>query len=231
MPALSHAMQHKIFYQQLWETDFQGESNMHQIVVTVLCHLHPPFPWDELPLFWYRKTQLSAGSPTISTGSSLLSLEIGGKRWREMVALNSVNVWFSLRFLCRQRSYPRLALVHGWLFPGKIPDAQKGTNRDRQAKSRNPFEPPLYQPLIYWDVFCLLTVEVFLLTVRLFYLWCGNRNRKAKANFRPFAYGWTSVGSVLLAVENRFGLLTYGSQRRPSRISTASKTDPTEAQP
>ena len=34
----------------------QGESNMHQIVVTILCRLHPPFPQGELALFRYRKT-------------------------------------------------------------------------------------------------------------------------------------------------------------------------------
>ena len=34
----------------------QGESNMHQIVVTVSCRLCPPFPEGEFAVFRYRKT-------------------------------------------------------------------------------------------------------------------------------------------------------------------------------
>ena len=31
---------------------------MHEIVVTILCRLHPPFPQAELELFRYRKIPL-----------------------------------------------------------------------------------------------------------------------------------------------------------------------------
>ena len=34
----------------------QGESNMHQIVVSVSCRLCPLFPEGDFAVFWYRKT-------------------------------------------------------------------------------------------------------------------------------------------------------------------------------
>ena len=44
----------------LWRFDthvsVQGESNLHQIVVTILCRLGPPFPQGELALLRYWKT-------------------------------------------------------------------------------------------------------------------------------------------------------------------------------
>ena len=41
---------------------FQGESNMHQIVVTVLCRLRPPFAEGEFAVFWYQKPLFSGKS-------------------------------------------------------------------------------------------------------------------------------------------------------------------------
>ena len=74
----------------------QGESNLHQIVVTVLCRLRPPSPLEKLALFQYWKTPF----PVLLFPQDLLyestvfpHREIGGKkRRREMVALNSVHV-------------------------------------------------------------------------------------------------------------------------------------------
>ena len=41
--------------------DSQGESNMHRIVVTVLCRLRPTFPEGEFAPFRYRKTPCFSG--------------------------------------------------------------------------------------------------------------------------------------------------------------------------
>ena len=47
----------------------QGESNMHRIVVTVLCRLRPPFPEGEFALSTTGNPPVSLGRPTISTES------------------------------------------------------------------------------------------------------------------------------------------------------------------
>ena len=47
-----------LFGRRFCVNKLQGESNVHQIVVTILCRLRPPFPQGELALFRYRKTPL-----------------------------------------------------------------------------------------------------------------------------------------------------------------------------
>ena len=49
--------------------NFQGESNMHHIVVNVLCRLCPLFPKGNLPFSGAGKRPVSVGSHTISTAS------------------------------------------------------------------------------------------------------------------------------------------------------------------
>ena len=55
------------FHQE--EVRNQGESNMHQIVVTVSCRLCPPFLEGEFAVFCTGKRPVSMGSHIISTES------------------------------------------------------------------------------------------------------------------------------------------------------------------
>ena len=74
-------------------SEFQGESNMHQIVVTILCRLRPPFPLrgigrfpvpDKPPFLWesYYFCRISCMNPLFSpTGKFKLGAKRDAKWW------------------------------------------------------------------------------------------------------------------------------------------------------